>query len=243
MEKVIKIACRGADVLPYTAMAPIQGAFKELTRESYEKLKLEILTQGFSEPITLWQDPNREPTSTEAIAILNGTQRWRTVKEMVENEGYQCPPLPVSWTEAPTLELAARKIVGLASQYGKVVPDGLYELMSRFNIQLEDIRDRCQFPEVNFKIFEAEFFKDLPEIAPTAPPESYDQTDATDLPDSQVKMIQLYLSMDQHALFSSWLESLKPHFQADNNTDTILRAVQFAVESLVTKADAETLSH
>ena len=49
---------------------------------------------------------------------------------------------------------------------------------------------------------------------------------------SGFKMVQLYMSVEQHADFVATLRSLSAHFEADNATDTVVMAVLYAAKEL-----------
>jgi len=100
-KKEIVVKCRGAESVSYEKLAPLQGPLKELSSENYVKLRKEILELGFSEPFSVWKTEKK-------LFLLNGHQRHRVIKKMVEDEGYKCPPLPISVVEASSLKEAVR---------------------------------------------------------------------------------------------------------------------------------------
>jgi DNA modification methylase len=157
MERTIRIACQGALTLPHSELVPFQGGLKSLGEEDYAKLKTEITERGFSEPISVWQSDGKN-------FILNGHQRLRTVQQMAQ-EGWEIPPLPVSLIFASSYKEAKHKCLSLASQYGKVEGDGLYEFIMDAELDPEMVFDSFRFPEIDFEDFKAEFF-DEPSRAP-----------------------------------------------------------------------------
>lgn len=148
--KKIEIKVQGATALPYTELEPFQGELKSLHKDDYEKLRKQIISLGFSEPIAVWQHDGHN-------YILNGHQRLRTVSTMVEKEGFSCPPLPIVKVEARNHKEAKHKVLALTSQYGKIEKEGLYEFMHEAQIQMPELKD-FKFPEVNLGKFEHEFF-------------------------------------------------------------------------------------
>lgn len=167
MPNKIKIACQGADVLDISEMIPIQGNLKDLEKKEYEQLKKEILEDGFSVPFFIWK------TET-ANSILDGTQRHRVLTQMRE-EGDDVPKLPVNWIEASNLKQAKRKLLAFTSQYGKMTNQGLYEFNAE-DFTMDEMKESFRFSEVDFKKYEAEYFKDqsmegendVPEIRKTS---------------------------------------------------------------------------
>lgn len=145
MEQIVKIACKGADTIPLDNFRPFQGKLKSLDKEDYEKLKKEIIELDFSEPISVWKNEGK-------INILNGHQRIRVLQQM-KKEGWIVPDLPVSYIEADTYEQAKKKVLALASQYGKVTDEGLYEYCIENKIDIEELNDSYRFPEIDLLKF------------------------------------------------------------------------------------------
>lgn len=149
--QILKIACRGAISLPLSDLHILQGDLKDLSLENYQKLKNQMLTLGFSEPISVWKYQDKWWS-------LNGTQRIRTLGKMRE-EGYEIPELPVSVIEADTMQEAKKKILSLTSQFGNMTDDGLYEFMTEAELGIDDIED-FRFPEIDHDKFKYNFFED-----------------------------------------------------------------------------------
>lgn len=149
----IQIKCRGADSVPYNKLNPLQGNLKDLSDENYSKLKKEILELGFSEPISVWENDGK-------LFLLNGHQRHRVIKRMVETEDFDCPPLPISIIEAATLKEAQKKILSLTSQYGQITGQGLYDFALDAGLSFDEINESFRFPEIDFDEWKLEFFKD-----------------------------------------------------------------------------------
>jgi len=229
MDKVIRIACEGADAIDYENLVPAQGELKSLSELNYERLKAEIIEHGFSEPVLVWKEQNK---------ICNGHQRLRTVKTMVEKEGYAVEPIPVSYVTAKDENELAKKILAMASVYGTVEKEGLYEFMNEWDISIEELALRYDLPELNLDRFASEFFKDLDESdldddeIETANPE---EPLPEDIPTHQVRMGQLFFSDVSHESFRSMIEDLKEHYTTTNVTDTVLAAVK---EAHIARAEA-----
>lgn len=151
--KKIEIKCKGADSKPYNELLPFQGNLKDLSDENYQKLKKEILELGFSEPVSVWLNDNK-------YHLLNGHQRHRVIKRMVEVEGYNCEPIPINIVEAKDVKEAKKKVLALTSQYGEITPDGLYEFMNESDISIEEITSSFRFPEIDLDLFNTDFFVD-----------------------------------------------------------------------------------
>lgn len=148
--KAIRISCTGAAVVPYTQLVPFQGDLKSLSELNYIKLRDKILRLGYSEPISVWRHQGN-------FYILNGHQRLRTIRQMVEEEGFTCPPLPVNWVEATDWSEAKRKVLSLTSQFGEIEKQGLYEFMHEAEITADELEDFV-LPEIDVPKFTAEYF-------------------------------------------------------------------------------------
>lgn len=148
MKKEIKIACIGAGVLSIDLMNPIQDDFKTLSEERYDELKAQIIEEGFSAPIFIWEDPE-----DGLLKILDGHQRHQTLLRIRE-EGWSIPQIPVVYIEAENAQQAIRKLLGFASQYGTVQEDGFARLLNKYEIEIEDLAGKIYIPSVDMSILE-----------------------------------------------------------------------------------------
>lgn len=153
VKKTIEISCEGKAKMDIADMREFQGNLKSLSEADYEKLKGEMIEHGFSFPIAIWNNGKQN-------FILDGHQRRRVLLKMKE-EGWVIPKLPVSITHAKTLKEAKLKLLGAASQYGQITPQGLYEYVSESDISVEEMIQRHRLPEIDLNMFNAEFFHDL----------------------------------------------------------------------------------
>lgn len=140
--KEILIKCTGASALPYTALTPFQGDLKTLPEEDYEEFKAIILEHGFSAPIFVWVNEDQN-------FILDGHQRLSCIKRMVEQEGYECPDLPVDWIDADDFTQASEKVLSYISQFGDTDEDRLYKFSQERKIDPDKMINRYKFPQVN----------------------------------------------------------------------------------------------
>ena len=151
MDKQVEIGWRRTELIDWTKLKEFQGELKSLSKENYKRLKKSILKNRFSEPFTVWEDENGK------LNLLNGHQRLRCLL-MMQNEGYHIPDkLPVSFVIADNLKQAKSIVLSLASQYGEVTKDGLYEFAHHAEMSFEEMKDTFHFPEVNFNEYEKEF--------------------------------------------------------------------------------------
>ena len=153
----VRIECQGAKNLALDTLYPTQDQLKELSQENYAKLKNEILSEGFCFPFFVWQH--------EGInKILDGHHR-RLVLLKMQEEGYNVPDLPCAVVNAIDEKDAAKKLLAVTSQYAKITDQGLYEFMSKFEIDISELNDRFEFSDIKMDEFEANFFTE-PETMP-----------------------------------------------------------------------------
>ena len=219
MEKKIEIKCSGTTALPYQDLVPFQGNLKSLHKDDYEKLRKQIVELGFSDPFAVWKSGNNH-------YILNGHQRLRAVKTMVEQEGFFCPPLPVIFVEAEDEFVARRKVLALTSQFGKIEKQGLYEFIHEAEISAEELVSGFRLPELDLPNFVDEFFESDKDPLDVSGIEPNSQESGEGRVHSQgVKMVQLFFNADDHQVFEQKVEQLKQSYGTDNVTDTVLRAL------------------
>ena len=149
--KSIRFRSKGETTRPLSVLREAQGHLKDLTERNAGKLRKEILEMGFTSPVNVWEDGG-------VCHILDGHQRVR-VLNLLRAEGCEIPPVPVCLVEAANLKEAKRLCLGMASTYGDLVPEGLYELMAEIEVD-DRIFENVRFPELPSGKFEAEFGDD-----------------------------------------------------------------------------------
>lgn len=163
--KTIRIACETKDSLPLESLEPFQGELKSLSKQSYAKLKKEILETGFAFPIYIWHSP-------ENISfIIGGHQRVRTLKQM-QQEGFLIPSIPVVKVHADDFQQAKRRIIQDVAQYGQLESQGLYEFMNDSNLGFDDLADSFRLPDINLDSFKLEYFEDPSVVEPQSDEDS-----------------------------------------------------------------------
>ena len=142
----IEIKCTGSTEIKPKLLKAFQGDLKRLSKDSYEKLKHQIIDLGFSEPISVWQN--------EGINyILNGHQRVKAVNKMIK-EGYKLDNgLPCNLVEADDLKTAKKKVLALTSQFGEMTNDSLLDYIKDAGINIDEV-STYQFPEIDMSIIE-----------------------------------------------------------------------------------------
>ncbi len=95
---------------------------------------------------------------------------------MVQDEGFKCPPLPVDWVEAVSIQEAYRKCLSFSGSYGTHNQQGLYDMMKGGGLQFGDVSG-LPF-DIDMGEFKEEYFGDIEESGPgeNEGPPSLDQT-------------------------------------------------------------------
>ena len=221
----IEVKCKGHKYTPYWKLLEAQGNLKTLHKHDYERLRDLILKQGFSEPISAWLWRGK-------YHILNGHQRLRTIKTMVEKEGYVCPDLPINIVKAKDWNEAKRKILALTSQFGKTKAEGLWNFLKDTDISIEELMSDYTFADLDLVEWVDTYHKtgeqdenDLGAMT-TAESANPDEDKKIDIPTGHVRMMQMILESSVAADFIAKVELLKLHYQTSNVTDTVLNAVR-----------------
>lgn len=149
-QKKVEIKCEGNRLINRSTILDFQGGLKILPDAKYEKFKKLLLKLGFSEPISVWFDPDGQ------IHALNGHQRLATLAKMA-TEGFDVPEeIPVNLVYAGSVAEAKEKLLSLTSQFGEMSGQGLFEFVKGAEIPFVDV-GQFNFPEIDMKVFNANF--------------------------------------------------------------------------------------
>lgn len=215
MSKTIRIAVEGKFSLPIAKLEPFQGTLKTLAKEQYEKIRQEILDEGFSFVVHVWQHEGHN-------YIIDGHQRIFTLNQLAKIEDYNIPDIPVAIVHASSFKSAKRKVLAGASQYGRVNKKGLYDFMTENQLSLEEVARNFDFQEIDFGDFGDEYFKSLGEQLPE--PDSFDgQMQSAS---GEVRQVQLLFNSKSHEEFMGYVKFLAAKFSTENITDTVLKALR-----------------
>ena len=142
MAKEIKITCDTASMMPLDDLEAFQGKLKSIDSEAFDKLKASIVKYGFSFPIFVWNDQ-----------ILDGHQRLAAVKKLMD-DGYtlKADLLPVVPIQAKDRKEAAEKLLLINSRYAKIDQDGFDFFVEDFDLNIADLSDMLDIPEIDFTI-------------------------------------------------------------------------------------------
>jgi hypothetical protein len=154
----IKIACAAADLVNLDDLHELQGNLKTMDDVSLNKLKQSLIKWGFSFPVHAWKDKHGK------IFIIDAHQRTRALKSL-RDEGYEIPPLPVSWIEAKNKTEAAKKLMLSVSSFGQMIPDGLHQFIDNFKIDMSFLDNELRLPEIDMADFHAAYFPETKEVS------------------------------------------------------------------------------
>lgn len=118
----------------------LQGELKDLTQKNYLRLKKQILKNGFISPFHIWK--------SDKNYILDGTQRFRTIRQMRE-ENILIPELPYVEISAENEKEAVLILLGLASNYGTPDATGLDEMLTLAEIELDESDELFNFQGID----------------------------------------------------------------------------------------------
>lgn len=149
----IKVTCKGQKYIPIEQLKDFQGGLKKLSKEAEKKLERSIIKYGFSFPVFVWQNK-----------ILDGHQRIFATKQLLK-QGYTIEDIPIVEIDAKNKKIAAEKLLVLNSHYAKITQEGLEGFASDFDLDLSDLVDNLDLPEVSLDLqFEDKKFIDEDDI-------------------------------------------------------------------------------
>lgn len=217
MSEQVKVDVEKMSLVKLNKIKPFQGELKYLPDENYQKLKNEILTLGFSEPITVWNE------GSAPYKILNGHQRYTALLRM-EKEGYKIPEIPIILVKADSVREAKEKILSLTSQFGVIAERGLQEFAEQADIELAEIAGRFIFPDIDME--------ELESLAQNATDEAESDAEEPAQPtgdkNQRLKNITMYLTEYEYDSTVEKLESLMQENGASDYTDCILMLIEEA---------------
>ncbi len=151
MPETIRVAYGKPIPVPISKLNALQGELKELSEQSYVKLRKEIIDTGFAFSPHVWADKSGK------YWLVDGHQRIATLLRM-EKEGMKIPKIPVTPVEAKDIKEARRRVLQGVSQYGHVTQQGLFDFITAGKMDIEDITLSFDMPEIDLEEFKADFF-------------------------------------------------------------------------------------
>jgi hypothetical protein len=124
--------------------------FKQISEESYTRLKTSLVKNQLIEPLNVWSNGKKN-------YCLDGVHRIRVLFEL-EKEGYEIPKLlPANFIRCRDRKEAARFVLIYSSIYANVTHMGLSEFLSSEGLNIEDIKMDVELPVIDFNHFGEKF--------------------------------------------------------------------------------------
>jgi hypothetical protein len=122
----------------------LQGKFKKISGENFNKLKNEIINNGFCFPIFCWEGNSK-------IFSLDGKHRIDALLSL-KNDGYLIPEeIPYIKIYARNKKEAVKKILALNSQYAEITKRGIDDLLITYEIDPAEMGN-FKFKGIEFNI-------------------------------------------------------------------------------------------
>lgn len=127
--------------------------FKDLSKESYQKLRASIINNNFVESFKVWQNKSD-------LFCLDGFHRCRILKEL-EKEGYKIPQLmPADFLECNGRKEASKLVLIFSSIYARMNDEGLYQFLQKHELNFDDFKSEIDLPDFNLDRYEAGYVSD-----------------------------------------------------------------------------------
>jgi len=131
-------------------LKPFQGDLKKLDEINFNKLRGEIIDDGFNFAPHVWK-------CDKHWYILDGHQRIHVLSqilkegyELVDKQDNQLEGVPVNVVDAEDINSAKRKVLQAVSQYGKIDNDGFRD----FTVDIDFDLSAYDFPDFNAAIID-----------------------------------------------------------------------------------------
>ncbi len=124
--------------------------FKEWINDGDKKLIESILKFQFCDPFKVWKKGKK-------IYCLDGKHRFLDLLK-IEALGYTIPDeLPATFMDCENLESAAELVLVYSSAYAKITQQGLFDFVSKFNLDIPSLNAVINIPEFSMQRFEQKF--------------------------------------------------------------------------------------
>lgn len=205
--------------VPFENLKPLQGELKSLSPESEAKLWNSILNRGFFAPMFVW-------VKGKSTVILDGHQRQIVLTKMKEN-GYTIPKIPCVMIHAKSEKEAKEKLLLISSNFGKVQKDGLYTFLQGIDETL--LVTSFELPELDTLKFMDQFYPaGRDNVVEPLEPLPAVTGDLRSIGGNGIKMLQLFLTEEQHMEVLQLLTYFQDKHKTQNATDTILKVLRDA---------------
>jgi DNA modification methylase len=127
-----------------------QDNFKEWLDKGDIKLIESILKYQFIDPFKVWE-------SEGSLYCLDGKHRFLDLIK-VSDLGYKVPDqLPATFINCDSIEEAAELVLVYSSAYAKITQQGLFDFVTKFNLDIPSMSDVISLPEFSMQRFEQKF--------------------------------------------------------------------------------------
>ncbi|HXR84316.1 MAG TPA: hypothetical protein VN722_08410 [Hanamia sp.] len=133
-----------------------QETFKEFGSEAKNKLKTSILSNQFTQPFYVWQEP-----STGDIFCLDGKHRTNILEILVQEGNYVPDLLPATFIDCANKKEAAELVLIYSSIYAKITQQGLFDFIEMYDISREEMKMTIDLPEFDMLDFDNMFKEGL----------------------------------------------------------------------------------
>ena len=124
--------------------------FKEWINDGDKKLIESLLKFQFVDPFKVWKDGKK-------IYCLDGKHRFLDLLH-IESLGIEIPEeLPATFMQCENIEAAAELVLVYSSNYAKITQQGLFDFVSKFNLDIPSLKDKINIPEFSMDRFEQKF--------------------------------------------------------------------------------------
>lgn len=143
--------------------------FKDLDPSAAHKLKASILSNQFTQPFYVWEDPDG------AIYCLDGKHRTLMLEQLLA-EGHQIPYLlPGTFIYCESKKEAAKLVTIYSSIYARVSQQGLFDFIKEYELEMSELKEQMDLPDFSMSRFEQKFdtfeVKSLDQDDPVPDPE------------------------------------------------------------------------
>ena len=131
-EKTIKIACKTDSSLRIDQFIPFHGQLKVRDQEHIKALADSIIRHGFSYPLFVWNNADKN-------FLLDGHGRILALTYL-RSMGYSIPPIPVVYVKAKDVVEARQKVLELNNLNGRIDKEAFVKYAQTLNMDFSNIR-------------------------------------------------------------------------------------------------------
>ena len=147
--KIIKLS-----KVDWRSLRWIQTKLKDLTKDSFDRLKTSLKNNNYIMPMHVWEDPKG------IIWILDGHHRQKAMESLAA-EGHSIPKkLDAVFIDCQDKKDAAKKVLIFSSLYAHITDEGLYEFLSLNDLDIKEIMPEIDMPDIDIVRFNENFYEE-----------------------------------------------------------------------------------